>query len=389
MCFFFQALNELQSGHFWHWSTSAFASTVSQNFKSKIKIKTANLNFRHIRRNFEVVALWDEDGSELENEAESLNISIYSSFEDDVLLNKEIGLLIILCPPIHHAQIAVKALGIAKHVYVHPPCATGALQTLRMVQSASYYPNLCAFVGSLRSLPAAVELKKCLKYVGSQISHCDVRLSSPSLIGSSRYSWKCSEEMGGGVLNFFGSQLIDLVLFTLGQRASKVNASFRTVQKKTAQIGGIRHITADDVASLVLETDQDCLVTIYLSAVASNCFSQEVTMTGDQGQLTLRNANLFGRKFSLDNQDQEEELYLDSNANNEDKELPQLYLRAYECLFDRLKEAVKVDQEEKSDLATFEDALHISEIISAARQSNVEKSWCRVPPGALLISGDK
>ena len=54
------------------------------------------------------MAIWDEDGSLLEEEAESLNISIYSSHEDDVLYNKEITLLIILCPPIHHAQIAVK-----------------------------------------------------------------------------------------------------------------------------------------------------------------------------------------------------------------------------------------------------------------------------------------
>ena len=64
----------------------------------------------HIKRNFEVVAIWDADGSELEEEAESLNISLYSSHEDDVLYNKEITLLIILCPPIHHAQIAVKVI---------------------------------------------------------------------------------------------------------------------------------------------------------------------------------------------------------------------------------------------------------------------------------------
>ena len=101
------------------------------------------------------------------------------------------------------------------------------------------------------------------------IVHCDVRLNSPSLIGNSRYSWKCSEEMGGGVLNFFGSQLIDLVIYLLGQKAVRVNAVFRTIQKKTPNVSGIRQITADDVASLVIETDSNCLITINLNSQSS------------------------------------------------------------------------------------------------------------------------
>ena len=106
----------------------------------------------HIRRHFEVIAIWDEDDGQMEEEAESLNIGFSSPYVDDVLLHKEIGLLLILCPPIYHASIAVKALGIAKHVYVHPPCAISGPETLRMVQSAAYYPNLLAVRTSIRQL---------------------------------------------------------------------------------------------------------------------------------------------------------------------------------------------------------------------------------------------
>lgn len=338
------------------------------------------------------MALWDADGSELEEEAESLNISIYSSYEDEVLLNKEIGLLIILCPPIHHAQIAVKALGIAKHVYVHPPCATSASQTLRMVQSASYYPNLCAFVGSLRCLPAALEMKRKINegYLGPQIIHCDVRLASPSLIGNTAlYSWKCSEEMGGGVLNFFGSQLIDLVLFLLGyssqnKKVMRVNAAFRTVCKRTAGINGIRHITADDVANVLIETESNCLITISLNSNASS-FSQEVIFSGSEGQLVLRNANLYGKKLPGSSEEafyvQVDEKMSTSATEQDDNCMPRLYLKAYDVMFDQMKEAL-LNENEKSDeqrpLASFEDALYVSEIIWAARQSAVEKNWCGV-----------
>jgi len=367
----------------------------------------------HIKRNFEVVAIWDEDGSELEEEAESLNISIYSSHEDDVLYNKEITLLIILCPPIHHAQIAVKALGIAKNVYVHPPCATDLPQTLRMVSAANYFPNLTAVVGSLRALPAVCEMRHLINqsYLGKDIVHCDVRLNSPSLIGNSRYSWKCSEEMGGGVLNFFGSQLIDLVIYLLGQKAVRVNAVFRTIQKKTPNVSGIRQITADDVASLVIETDSNCLITINLNS-QSSYFSQELTITGTHGQLSLRNANLFGRKLAaadtiIDNNESlcgEEVLYLDTNNKNQTSKIiqdqscsdpdesnciPQVYLQGYNMLFDQLHLDLKSRDKNSCNLdrklATFEDALHVSEIFDAARHSFMEKSWMRI--GSCSLNG--
>ena len=191
---------------------------------------------------FEVVALWDPNnqGDEL---LKTIDID-YASFEDEVILNQKIGLLLIFCDPSHHAQIAVKALGIAKHVFVHPPASISPAQTQRMVQSASYYPNLTAVVGGLRCLPAAQEMRRLIdeKYLGGEGPlHCDIRLNSPSLVSAqSKYSWKCREDMGGGALNQFGYALIDLgLIYLLQQRALRVHGIFRTMQRKTSHINGM------------------------------------------------------------------------------------------------------------------------------------------------------
>ena len=204
--------------------------------------------------------------------------------------------------------------------------------------------------------------------------------------------------MGGGVMNLFGSHVLDLIVYLLEQKASRVNAVFRTVQKRTSLIGGIRHITADDVASLAIETDNNCLVTVNLNSHAG-MFSQDLTITGNEGQLILRNSNLFGRKLDQDNTKNatEDVLHMDnltnsqSNANHEDQDelIPQVYLQAYAKLFDSLKDNLIGETSGDSDktLATFEDALHVSEIIWAARQSFMEKSWCRVVSG--VTSGEK
>ena len=53
---------------------------------------------------------------------------------DDVLLKKDVALIIILCPPSLHSQIAVKALGIGKHVVCGVPGGLGQAECLRMVQ---------------------------------------------------------------------------------------------------------------------------------------------------------------------------------------------------------------------------------------------------------------
>ena len=57
---------------------------------------------------------------------------------DDVLLKKDVALIIILCPPSLHSQIAVKALGIGKHVVCGVPGGLDQAECLRMVQVSQY-----------------------------------------------------------------------------------------------------------------------------------------------------------------------------------------------------------------------------------------------------------
>lgn len=346
---------------------------------------------------FDIVAIWAESQEEADRAGHEYGVAFSSSNMDDVLLHKDVGLLIILSAPVTHSQIAVKALGIGKHVYVSAPCSINTSQVLRMVQSAAYYPNLLASVGySLRALPAAVQMKKLIRegYIGKYVIHCDVRIDSPNLIDS-QYSWKCCQMMGGGVLNQFGSHIIDLLKYLTDRKANRIHGVVRTVQRNTSKVRGIRQITADDVVSLNYETEDNCLVTITLNAQSSN-FNQELTLTGEGGQLIMRNDNLFGRKF-LDNCP-EETFHVGtpkrSNLSSNETELPQIYLTSYGEMFERLKmhfihgaSEQPTDQrisnlddasEEELDIPPLSDAVYVSNVIEAARNSSLEKSWVKI-----------
>lgn len=61
---------------------------------------------------------------------------------DDVLLRKDVELVLVLCPPNLHSQIAVKALGIGKHVLCDRPAGLSQCEALKMVLAAQYYPSL-------------------------------------------------------------------------------------------------------------------------------------------------------------------------------------------------------------------------------------------------------
>ena len=198
--------------------------------------------------------------------------------------------------------------------------------------------------------------------------------------------------MGGGILNQYGNHVIDLLKYLTNQKALRIHGVVRTIQKSTSKVRGIRLITADDVASLNFETEDNCLVTVTLNSQSSK-FSQELILTGDQGQLILRNASLYGRKF-LDNKSQEENIYLDTppalpmtttttSSTTKTTQLPEMYLTSYCKMFEELKQHFlegpnEHEGQEAGGLASLEDALYAASVVEAVRQSSMEKTWVKL-----------
>lgn len=98
----------------------------------------------------------------------------------------------------------------------------------------------------------------------------DVRLQSESLVGvdnDSTFSWVCDHHNGGGVLNIFGSHIIDLLQYLVdGRRVDRVHGVVRTFCRRTPAIDGIRQITSDDLASFQLEMSGGVLVNVVLNS---------------------------------------------------------------------------------------------------------------------------
>ena len=138
---------------------------------------------------FKVDSVWAQSHEAAREAAEELEISFFTSKVDDVLLKKEVDLIIIMCPPILHAQIAVKALGIGKHVLCDKPGGLDQSDTLKMVNAAQYYPSLISVMAySLRFLPSFQYVRNVIsdQTIGDVIV-CDIHVQLGTLINTKKF----------------------------------------------------------------------------------------------------------------------------------------------------------------------------------------------------------
>lgn len=346
-------------------------------------------------KGFCVEAVWGRTDREAEETARQLRVAFFTSKVDDVLLRKDVDMVIILCPPSLHSQIAVKALGIGKHVLCGVPGGLDQAECLRMVQAAQYYPNLMASVAyCLRFLPSMMVLRRMVRdteYLGDMVSLVDVRIDCASLLENS-YSWCCDAGMGGGVLPVLGSHVLDLLQYLNLGKVARVNATLKTLTRTTDNIGGIRQITAEDVAVIQLQLVGGTFVTCTINSEMEG-FKQQVVVCGTAGNLTVTGADLRGRKKGAS---KEEVFYLDTNSEGqreEDPSLPRIHRVGLLRMVAELKEMFSTSggfngervaggqqwgQDHNCIAATFEEALYVQAVIEALRKSSESRQWTKV-----------
>ena len=342
---------------------------------------------------FRVVALWGRVRSEAEQLAAELEIQFFTDNVDEILLNKEVDMIVISCPPHMQSPIAVKALGIGKHVLCGTPAGPTQVESLKMVHAAGYYPKLVSrLIYGLRFLPTICRMKQLIDegYLGD-LKMCEIRVHYWNY-PKEKYDWTCDETMGGGALNSIGSNLIDIVTYLTGQKAVSVHGMLKTYTKHTEKIKGIREITSDDFCSFQLELDFGACASITINSHMPGQFSQEITIVGTKARLTAKGADLYGKK----NDSHKEELLHFDPINFKEEErygvseklrsvMPTPYLKGVIRMMDCVKEAFDKEEERQSycqemleNAATFEDSLYVQTVIDAIKKSNLSKHWVKV-----------
>jgi len=300
----------------------------------------------------------------------------------------------VLCPPNLHSQIAVKALGIGKHVLCDRPAGLSQCESLKMVLAAQYYPSLiCVLSHGLRFHPAFIHLKKNLEKVVGTPELCQFRIEMGPILGNT-FNWLCDDIMGGGNVTLFGSHLIDLVTYFTGLRATRVHGVTKTLTASTASINKTRRITSPDFAIIDMEMETGMLVSItLLNQMQKGYFNQELLICGPKGYVKAHNTTVKGfiRGSEGSETGDQEILIYEDNEDNAKASLPLLPSIYAEGLLKLVGELRKVFSDENSTGrrwkqestigqlgAGFEEGLYIQAVIEAIRRSSKERSWVKV-----------
>lgn len=342
---------------------------------------------------FKVEAIWGRTKDQADDVARDLEISFSTNKVDEVLLRKDVDLVFINCPPHLQSPIALKALGIGKHVICGTPAGPSQLDALRMVNAAQYYPSLMSLMcNGLRFLPCFIKMRQLIEdgYIGD-VMVCEARVHCGSLL-KDKFDWMCDELMGGGVLNIYGSIIIDIITFLTGQKATQVHGMLKTYTKQTEKIKGIRQITSDDFCSFQLELNKGGCATVTLNNHLPGQFVHDILVCGSKGRLAARGSDLFGQKHDFA---KEEVIHRDVlNILDEEKtgvsesiraDIPIPYLKGLIKLIDSVKDAFKSVEDKHgwgkdpvTVAATFEDGQYVQTVVDAIRKSSKTKEWVKV-----------
>ncbi len=184
-----------------------------------------------------VSGVYDADKSKLEALKQKSSINTFDSIDD---LLKCSDAVIIAAPTKYHHEISMKCLTAGKHVLVEKPMASNAAEAREMAEIANKN-NLILQVGHVERFNGAVqEIKNIIK--------------KPRIIEARRLAPFQPRINDTGVVFDLMIHDIDIVLALVGSKPKKVHA-----------VGKKIRTDFEDVASCIMEFENDCIAMISSS----------------------------------------------------------------------------------------------------------------------------
>uniref|UniRef100_A0A915I6J6 Gfo/Idh/MocA-like oxidoreductase N-terminal domain-containing protein n=1 Tax=Romanomermis culicivorax TaxID=13658 RepID=A0A915I6J6_ROMCU len=188
---------------------------------------------------YNIAALWTPKLEITVQLAAGFGIPFAANKPDDVVLRKDVEMVIIDCRPSLKCHIVLSALGIGKHVLCSAPMSLNLQEAISLLDASKYYPQLLAHVAYSNELrPALIKIRDHLinNSLGSSL-FCDVNIKCPPISSENVYDWTWDCDAGGGVLNQIGSYFIDAMRFLLSAKARHVLGTLCRLNSKNGRNG--------------------------------------------------------------------------------------------------------------------------------------------------------
>jgi predicted dehydrogenase len=176
------------------------------------------LTLENMADTYKVVAVSDPDSKRQEEAKERLGCRAYADY-DAMLRDEDVELVVVATPSYLHADNAVAAMRVGKHVLCEKPFATSLADADRMIQTSKETGRILTGSQNYRYHPDVRKVREVIE------SGClgEILLIRIAWHGfSRRWDWQTLKEYGGGSLNNSASHVIDQALLFMGDAEPEV-----------------------------------------------------------------------------------------------------------------------------------------------------------------------
>ena len=208
-----------------------------------------------------------------------------------MLRDQNLDVVSVAVPPAYQAEVVLAALESGKHVLCEKPFGRELAEAEKMTATAQASGLVNAVGFQFRMEPGIAELKRqFLSGAIGQVQRFDVSWLTGGRADRARpWSWHHDRTLGGGVLDNFGSHIIDYLEWVCKVKITSIFAQAHTIIGTREDSSGVqRDVTAEDSCDLICRLSNGGMAILTVS----NCYQfgpgHKIEIYGDEGRLVFR-----------------------------------------------------------------------------------------------------
>jgi predicted dehydrogenase len=268
----------------------------------------ASLHLSALRENpdFVTVAIGSRRPERARAAALDHGIPVHFSDYRELVRDDDVNAVIVATPPHLHHAMSIAALEAGKHVLCEKPMARNLAEARDMLRIAERVGTVAMVNNQLRYLPVRLRIAELIAegYIGEpHAASIVVHRSSLNDPHDRPWGWLMEMEKAGGMLGATGAHYLDALRWWFGDVKGVAGAVSTMVrQRRLPDSSAMAKVDADDNFSVILRFANGAIGTIHVSATAGHEGDEEITLSGSEGTLQIREGRLLGARlgeFSL------------------------------------------------------------------------------------------
>jgi predicted dehydrogenase len=353
---------------------------IGTGFARKVQIPAF-----HACQNATVVSVASGSAANALATASEFEIEHHTDDWRETVSHPDVDLVCITTPPNLHKEMALFAIEQGKNILCEKPMAMNVAEAEEMLSAAKAAGVLALIDHELRFQPGR---QKAFEMIRSgeigKIRHAKYNFRAPNRGNASLpWNWWSDIEAGGGALGAINSHIIDSFHWFLGADISSVICQLQTHVKSRPFGDGLRDVTTDDEANMLLrfatsECTGDATGLVSVSMVEQPEYVNLMEIFGTDGAIRIGHRG--DVQFAKNGENTWTEI--DVGFGQAIDGVPDTgFSRGFMEFAPRIIDAILSGSTEIEHAATFSDGVRVQRVLDASRESGATDRLVRMERG--------